>query len=333
MSDLRAILLPCRGPPRGTLVVSKRRHGQPLPAPGTGVDRQPASMPAAQPGLVHHHHEVAGGGERQPVPGSRGLQLGHHILGDEPGHLVVVGELPTAEWGRLRAVPYARVARSGPWRGNVARTLARYDEFAEWYEQWIGGVPPLIAAHAGLLPAVAGEPALDMACGQGRMSRHLARPGQMLSESTSRPRCSTRPAPQPNGLPGLGGGRLRPACWHDLHRGDGHHAGGLTGHRHALRAWSPRPGWTGRCPARMPPDWRSAAARRNWGDALRNGHIPVSRLQRARASGQVVVLGSEVWYRSKYRRMEGGQGKWRAFPGGSSWVEPPLWRPQPRCRW
>jgi len=155
------------------------------------------------------------------------------------------GELPTAGWGRLRAVPSARVAPSGPWRGNVARTQARYDEFAEWYEQWIGGAPPLIAAHAGLLPAVAGEQALDMACGQGRMSRHLARPGQMLSESTSRPRCSTRPAPQPNGLPGLGGGRLRPACWHDLHRGDGHHAGGLTGHRHALRAWSPRPGWTG----------------------------------------------------------------------------------------
>ena len=52
--------------------------------------------------------------------------------------------------------------------------LARYDAFAEWYEQWIGGSPPLIASCSGLLPAVAGERVLDLACGQGRMSRHLA---------------------------------------------------------------------------------------------------------------------------------------------------------------
>jgi ubiquinone/menaquinone biosynthesis C-methylase UbiE len=52
----------------------------------------------------------------------------------------------------------------------VAQVLARYDEFAEWYEQWIGDTP-LIAAHAGLLPAVTGERVLDIACGQGRMSR------------------------------------------------------------------------------------------------------------------------------------------------------------------
>jgi SAM-dependent methyltransferase len=56
----------------------------------------------------------------------------------------------------------------------VAQTQARYDEFAEWYEQWIGDAPPLIAAHAGLLPAVTGDRVLDIACGQGRMSRHLA---------------------------------------------------------------------------------------------------------------------------------------------------------------
>jgi SAM-dependent methyltransferase len=56
----------------------------------------------------------------------------------------------------------------------VAQTLARYDEFAEWYEQWIGDGPPLIAAQAGLLPAVAGQRVLDVACGQGRMSRYLA---------------------------------------------------------------------------------------------------------------------------------------------------------------
>ena len=36
-------------------------------------------------------------------------------------------------------------------------SVARYDEFAEWYEQWIGDAPPLIAAQPGLLPALAGE--------------------------------------------------------------------------------------------------------------------------------------------------------------------------------
>jgi SAM-dependent methyltransferase len=56
----------------------------------------------------------------------------------------------------------------------VAQTGARYDEFAEWYEQWVSDKPPLIAEHAGLLPAVTGDRVLDIACGQGRMSRYLA---------------------------------------------------------------------------------------------------------------------------------------------------------------
>ena len=55
--------------------------------------------------------------------------------------------------------------------------VARYDEFAEWYEHWIGDAPPLIAAQDGLLPVVAGERVLDIACGQGRMSRYLAQQG------------------------------------------------------------------------------------------------------------------------------------------------------------
>jgi 2-polyprenyl-3-methyl-5-hydroxy-6-metoxy-1,4-benzoquinol methylase len=59
----------------------------------------------------------------------------------------------------------------------VAQAPVRYDEFADWYEQWIGDAPPLIAAQVGLLPVVAGERVLDIACGQGRMSRYLARMG------------------------------------------------------------------------------------------------------------------------------------------------------------
>ncbi|MGD0685979.1 MAG: methyltransferase domain-containing protein [Streptosporangiaceae bacterium] len=59
----------------------------------------------------------------------------------------------------------------------MSHAQPRYDEIAEWYEQWIGDGPPLIAAQAGLLPAVTGDRVLDVACGQGRMSRYLSRLG------------------------------------------------------------------------------------------------------------------------------------------------------------
>jgi hypothetical protein len=39
----------------------------------------------------------------------------------------------------------------------MTQTQARYDGFAEWYEQWSADTPPLIAARDGLLPAVAGD--------------------------------------------------------------------------------------------------------------------------------------------------------------------------------
>ena len=53
----------------------------------------------------------------------------------------------------------------------MAQTQARYDEFAEWYEQWRCDMPPLIAAQPGLLPAVTDDRVLDIVWGQGRMSR------------------------------------------------------------------------------------------------------------------------------------------------------------------
>ena len=55
-----------------------------------GAECQAAGVAAAQPGLDQDHDEVAGGGEREPVQGGGGLELGHHELGDEPGDLVVV---------------------------------------------------------------------------------------------------------------------------------------------------------------------------------------------------------------------------------------------------
>ncbi len=59
----------------------------------------------------------------------------------------------------------------------MAQTQARYDEFAEWYEQWAGDGPGLIAEYLELLPPVAGSRVLDVACGQGRLTRRLAGAG------------------------------------------------------------------------------------------------------------------------------------------------------------
>ena len=56
----------------------------------------------------------------------------------------------------------------------MTQAQARYDGYAEWYEQWSTDMPLFIGAADGLLPAVSGARVLDVGCGQGRMSRHLA---------------------------------------------------------------------------------------------------------------------------------------------------------------
>jgi SAM-dependent methyltransferase len=98
----------------------------------------------------------------------------------------------------------------------VAQALARYDEFAEWYEDWIGDRPPLIAAHPGLLPSVAGERVLDIACGQGRMSRYLARLGaQVTGVDISEAMLSKARAAGPESIVYVGADVARQPAWWD----------------------------------------------------------------------------------------------------------------------
>lgn len=60
----------------------------------------------------------------------------------------------------------------------MVRPLARYDEFAGWYEEWTSGFgPTLLSIHPELLPTMSGLRVLDLACGHGRLARDLARAG------------------------------------------------------------------------------------------------------------------------------------------------------------
>jgi SAM-dependent methyltransferase len=104
----------------------------------------------------------------------------------------------------------------------VARAPARYDEFAEWYERWIGDAPPLISAQAGLLPAVAGARVLDLACGQGRMSRYLARRGaDVLGVDVSAAMLGKARAAGPAGITYLRADVTRAPAWWDGRPFDG----------------------------------------------------------------------------------------------------------------
>jgi SAM-dependent methyltransferase len=59
--------------------------------------------------------------------------------------------------------------------------VTTYDEIAEWYDAWLGSGPldedPFFPTVEGLLGDVTRQRILDLACGQGRVTRHLADQG------------------------------------------------------------------------------------------------------------------------------------------------------------
>ena len=104
----------------------------------------------------------------------------------------------------------------------MTQALARYDEFAEWYERWIGDTPPLIAAQAGLLPAVVGERVPDIACGQGRMRHHLARLGEdVVGIDISATMLDKARATSPEDIAYVRADVTRPPAWWDGRPFDG----------------------------------------------------------------------------------------------------------------
>lgn len=56
--------------------------------------------------------------------------------------------------------------------------MKTYDDIAEWYDQWIGThsmrEDPYFSAVEALIGEITGQRICDLACGQGRVARHLA---------------------------------------------------------------------------------------------------------------------------------------------------------------
>src|SRR5712691_4974999 len=56
-------------------------------------------------------------------------------------------------------------------------TLSPYDEIAEWYDTWLGpgalAEDPFFPSVEALMGPIAGQRVCDLACGQGRVARHL----------------------------------------------------------------------------------------------------------------------------------------------------------------
>lgn len=82
-----------------------------------------------------------------------------------------------SEYDMLEAVMNAH--RREP--GKQMIPMKTYDDIAEWYDQWIGAHPmnedPFFPAVEALMGEVAGLHICDLACGQGRVARHLANRG------------------------------------------------------------------------------------------------------------------------------------------------------------
>jgi ubiquinone/menaquinone biosynthesis C-methylase UbiE len=63
-------------------------------------------------------------------------------------------------------------------------SASAYDEIAEWYDAWAGSAihedDPFFPAVEALLGDIAGQHVCDLACGQGRVARHLAERGASI---------------------------------------------------------------------------------------------------------------------------------------------------------
>src|SRR6185369_14410423 len=62
-------------------------------------------------------------------------------------------------------------------------STSAYDAIADWYDEWLGGSAaavehdPYFPAAKAMLGDVVGQRICDLACGQGRVARHLAAHG------------------------------------------------------------------------------------------------------------------------------------------------------------